>query len=75
MIKAQITHETVSGFGLGLALEFAAVKVPSPYKRVTAKQPTFTIALRFWKWQVYLIIYRPANVGLNRHDRRRLHIH
>lgn len=75
MIKSQLTTERVRGFGLGLAVEFCSVKVPSPYKGVNHSQPTFTLAVRFWKWQVYLIIYRPANVALNRHDRRRLHIH
>lgn len=75
MIKAQFTKEQVQGFGLGLAIEFCRVKVQSPYKGVTHSQPTFTLAMRFAKWQFYLIIYKPANVTLNRHDRRRLHIH
>ena len=75
MIKSQLTTERVPGFGLGIAVELCSVKVPTPYKGVTHSQPTFTLAIRFWKWQVYFIIYRPANVALNRHDRRRFHIH
>lgn len=75
MIKAQFTKEQVPGFGLGLAIEFSSVKIPAPYKGVNYSQPTFTLAVRFAKWQFYLIVYKPANVALNRHDRRRLHIH
>ena len=75
MIKAQFAREKVRGFGLGLSVEFARIPARHPYRAITEHQPTFTMAGRFWKWQAYVMIYKPVKFGLNRAERRANHLH
>lgn len=75
MIKAQFSKEKLNGYGLVVGFEFANVKVQHPYRSWSENQPTFTFAFRIWKWQFYLMIYKPANVTLNRKQRRANKLH
>lgn len=70
MLKAQFSHERVQGIGLGFVIEGAGIKVQHPYNSIKAVQPTFTIAIRFYHWQYYFMVYKPAKVALNRKQRR-----
>lgn len=70
MLKAQFSRERVQGIGLGFVVEGANIEVQHPYNSSKAVQPTFTIAIRFYHWQLYLMVYRPAKVALNRKQRR-----
>lgn len=70
MLKAQFSHERVQGIGLGFVIEGARIKVQHPYNSIKAVQPTFTIALRFCHWQLYFMVYKPAELALNRKQRR-----
>lgn len=70
MIKAQFTKEQVQGIGLGFVIEGARIILQHPYNYSKAVQPTLTIAIRFYHWQLYLMVYRPAKVALNRKQRR-----
>lgn len=75
MLKAQLSNERVQGIGLGFVIEAARIKVQHPYNSSKAIQPTFTIALRFYHWQVYFMLYKPARIALNRKQRRANHFH
>lgn len=70
MLKANFTKEKLDGYGVAVGFEFVNVKVTHPYRSETLKQPTFSAVLRLLKWQFYLMIYKPANVTLNRKQRR-----
>lgn len=70
MLKAQFSQERVQGIGLGFVIEGANIEVRHPYNYSKAVQPTFTIAIRFYHWQLYFMVYRPAKVALNRKQRR-----
>lgn len=70
MLKAQFSRERVQGIGLGFVIEGARIEVQHPYNSSKAVQPTFTIAIRFYHWQLYFMVYRPANMALNRKQRR-----
>ena len=70
MLKAQFSHERVQGVGLGFVVEGARIWVQHPYNSIKAVQSTFTIAIRFYHWQYYFMVYKPAKVGLNRKQRR-----
>lgn len=70
MIKANFTKEKLDGYGVAFGFEFVNVKVEHPYRSMKLKQPTFSAVLRLLKWQFYLMIYKPANVTLNRKQSR-----
>ena len=70
MIKAQLTHERLAGFGLAAGFEFVNVKVPHPYGRGVCPQPTFAMTIRIALWQFYIMIYKPADFSLTRRERR-----
>ena len=70
MLKAQFSHERVLGVGLGFVIEGARIKVQHPYNSIRAVQPTFTIAIRLYHWQLYFMVYKRAKMALNRKQRR-----
>ena len=74
MIKIQFAQEITKDYALILGVSFTNVEVPHPNKYVHPKQPTLTLSLSVWNWSGYMMIYKPANIALNRHDRRRFHI-
>lgn len=74
MIKIQFTQEFTKDYSLILGMSFNNIEVPHPTKCVDLKQPTLTLSLSVWHWSGYMMIYKPANIALNRHDRRRFHI-
>lgn len=75
MLKAQFSHERVQGIGLGFVVEGARIKIQHPYNYIKVNQPTFTVAIRFYHWQYYFMVYKPANVALNRKQRRANKLH
>ena len=74
MIKIQFAQEFTKDYALILGVSFTNVEVQHPNKYVHPKQPTLTFSLSVWHWSGYMMIYKPANIALNRHDRRRFHI-
>lgn len=70
MLKAQFSHERVQGVGLGFVIEGARIWVTHPYRSSKAVQSTFTIAVRFYNWQFYFMVYKPVKIPLNRRERR-----
>lgn len=74
MIKVQFTQEKLEGYGVALGFEFSNVKVRHPYHKYDLKQPTFAASLRVWRWQGYMMVYKPAKVMLNRKERRANHL-
>lgn len=75
MIKAQFAKSKVQGYGLALGIEFAMVKVRHPYHKYDVNQPTFTLAVRLLKREYFFMVYKPANIRLNRAERRANHLH
>lgn len=69
MLKANFSKEKLDGYGVAVGVEFVNVKVKLPYRSETLKQPTLSAVLRLLKWQFYLMVYKPANVTLNRKQR------
>lgn len=74
MIKILFSQEFTKDYALFLGVCFNNFEIPHPNKYVHPKQPTLTLSLSVWHWSGYMSIYKPANVALNRHDRRRFHI-
>ena len=74
MIKIRFTQEFTKDYALLLGVYFTNVVLPHPNWYVNPKQPTLTLELSVWHWSGYMMIYKPANVAMNRHDRRRFHI-
>lgn len=75
MFKAQFTKERLDGYGVAIGAEFCNVKVKHPYiAKYFVPQPTLTLALRVWQWSFYMMIYKPANIKLNRAQRRANHM-
>lgn len=75
MLKTLFSHERVQGVGIGFVVQGARFEVQHPYNSLKAFQPTFTIAIRFYHWQLYLAVYRPAKMALNRKQRRAYKFH
>lgn len=75
MLKAQFSKERLDGYGVAIGAEFVIIKVQHPYNRfLQESQPTFAITFRFLRWQFFLMIYKPANIKLNRAQRRANHL-
>lgn len=74
MLKIQLSQEKLEGYGVALGFEFLSVKVRHPYHKYDLEQPTFAASLRVWRWQGYIMVYRPAKIGLNRKERRANHL-
>lgn len=74
MIKILFSQEFTKDYALFLGVCFNNFEIPHPNKYVHPKQPTLTLSLSVWHWSVYMSIYKPTNVALNRQDRRRFHI-
>lgn len=70
MLKANFSKQKLNGYGVAVGVEFVNVVVKRPYRSETLKQFTFSAVLRLLKWQFYLVVYKPANVTLNRMQRR-----
>lgn len=76
MFKAQFAKERLDGYGVAIGAEFVIVKVQHPYNKfLKESQPTFAMTLRFLRWQLFMMIYKPANIKLNRAQRRANHLH
>lgn len=75
MLKAQLSKERLKHFVLLVGVELARIEVPHPYGGAPGKQPTLTMSLQFIRWAFYLSIYKPANLRLNRKQRRQNHLH
>lgn len=73
MIKAQLSKEKLKGVGLMFGVEFSSIKVQHPRNTTYGMQPTLTIGCRLIRWAFYLSVYRPANLKLNRKERRAIH--
>lgn len=74
MIKIQFAQEISQDYSLILGVSFNSIEIPHPNYHLHPKQPTLTLSLSVWHWIGYMMIYKPANIALNRHDRRRFHI-
>lgn len=78
--KSKISLKTVwgvdrfSGFGLGFSATFENVPVPHPYRKMELKQRSMILNLRFYHWDVWYMIYKPAKIALNRQERRANHL-
>lgn len=70
MLKAQFSKERLDGYGVAAGAEFCNVKVRHPYRNDHGVQPTFCVTLRIWRWQWYFMVYKPAQIRLNRKERR-----
>lgn len=74
LLKADWSIDHFDGFGLGLSVTFINVPVPHPYRKIELKQRSLIFVLRFYHWDVFFMIYKPANVALNRQERRANHL-
>lgn len=73
-LKAVWGVDRFSGFGLGVSATFENVPVPHPYRKIELKQRSLIFNLRFYHWDVWYMIYKPAKIALNRKERQANHL-
>lgn len=75
MIKIQCSSRVGRDICFSIGVEFARINVPHPRQGVPGQQPTLTFGVSIWRWSGYIMFYRPANLTLNRKQRRSLKLH
>lgn len=74
MIKVHFSREKLSSICFSFGVEFAKVPVTNPKTHVRVYQPTLTFGLTLLHTAFYIMIYRPAKLGLTRNQRRHYNI-